>query len=183
MNIILTGTFQGVTSVTHRYPKTVTVTVEKLDQATSSGGIVGTSIQVFQFPMTSDAFGTYSTSGFLPVTPGVYNIRVKGPAHLEKEFTNITLPSPNGTYTINWVANPMKAGDIAGQPNGGPDNMIDASDLGLLISRFSPLQPLPVAQTWDLNDDGVIDITDIGILLSNLRPGVYGDNETQLPPR
>lgn len=106
------------------------------------------------------------------ITPGVYDVYIKGWAHLQKSFGNVTINS--NMPTQDWSGFQLKAGDIAGSGD-APDNMIDASDLGKLISIFNPLGSVPSGTVADLNSDGRIDSSDLGFLISNFHPGIYGD--------
>lgn len=167
-SLILNLAFQGVGPTSYKNPKTVTMDFRTPPDPSGSG--IG---KTFAFTMYSDNLGVYSYRSFpFDITPGTYDVYIKGPAHLQRRIPKV---SAFGNITIDQRQNPLRAGDIAGGPNNSPDNMVDASDLGLLISRFNPTVPLPTNTTWDLNDDKVIDISDLAILISNFKPGIYGE--------
>lgn len=125
--------------------------------------------------IASDNNGIYS--GTTPeITPGAYEVFIKGPAHLQKNFGSVNINS--GMPTQDWsTAGSLRAGDLAGGGAEGdqPDNMIEAADLGKLIALFNPTGSVPAGTPADLNSDGKVDMLDAGPLLSNYQPGIYGD--------
>jgi hypothetical protein len=127
--------------------------------------------------MTADANAVYSFQGNLYDIPyGYYTVAIKGPSHLERTVPNIYLGSSK-IYDSS-LQPPLKTGDVAGGSDKTPDDMVDASDLGQLISLYNPTSPPPLNPSlarFDLNDDGVIDIADIGLLITNFNPGKYGE--------
>lgn len=144
--------------------RTVKITLKQ------GGSVVGT---FENLNVSSNSSGVYSGT-VVNITPSTYayDVLVKGWAHLQKNVGSINLSS--GSNSQNWSGTILLAGDIAGEA-GTPDyNMIDASDLGLLISVYNP-EVSGVNHIADLNLDGVIEALDLGTLIANYNPGVYGD--------
>lgn len=153
--------FQNIDSQSRRTNKNVILTLKNT-----------TFSQTVNF--ASGADGTYTGQVTFPptITFGQYDILVRGPSHLQKKFA-ISLTS--GVSAFNWTATPLLAGDITGEPDNTQDNIIDVSDLGLIISVFNPTGSVVAGTAADLNDDGKVDVSDLGLLISNFNPTGYGD--------
>lgn len=89
--------------------------------------------------------------------PGLYNLKYSAPRFLIKRFSSVTLL---GNVVVNLSL-------ILGDVNG--DNVIDDTDLALVLERFGDSTGDPV----DLNGDGIVDDTDLAIVLENF--GTSGD--------
>jgi len=108
--------------------------------------------------VTSDASGIYS--GIITTTPGTYDVLIKGPAHLQKKFTNITL-NP-GTNIKDFSSNPLKAGDFDN------NNVLNIFDVGAILNRYTSLSvPVDSLNPFDIDANGVININDISLVLVN----------------
>lgn len=157
--------FQGITAQSPGHPDKVVKVI--LKQGTT---LIGT------FPNITTTWNTTQNAyaGTLPnITPGTYDVFIKGPAHLGKKFASVALTA--GANDRNWSSTSLKAGDIAGGPDNSPDNKIDVSDLGLLLSVFNPTAPVSQGAVADLDADGKVDVSDLGTLLSNFDPVAIGD--------
>jgi hypothetical protein len=136
----------------------------------------GSNFTSYTVPVTADATGQIWSGTLTGVTPGTYDVYIKGPTHLQKNFGSKTFTAGQ-TTTGNWVGTWLRTGDIAGSvavtnPN-GPDNMVDSSDLGIVVSEFS--MSTPKTSIADLTGDGYVDSSDLGLVISNFKMGVYGD--------
>lgn len=127
--------------------------------------------QVYTVSTTPDSVGNYT--GSVTITQGIYDILIKGPAHLQKKFPAIDL-SAGGIVIQDFTPTPLKAGDIAGGTNTFPfDNRVNLLDYGLLASQFqSDVIKTSIA---DLNFDNRVNLLDYGILASNFNSSVTGD--------
>lgn len=110
--------------------------------------------------VSADTNGVYSGT-ISNITPGTYDIFLKGPAHLQKEFANITLNS--GTNNFDWSATPLKAGDFDN------NNILNITDISNLLSKYIALiVPVTTAnQKFDIDGNNVININDISLVLAN----------------
>lgn len=111
--------------------------------------------------VVSDGAGTYFGSFGSNLTPGTYDILIKGPAHLRKRFTNYYLAPGDNFVDLSSV--PLLAGDFDN------NNDINILDIGEILGQYTALSvpATPVNTLYDVNKDGTIDITDIGLVLSN----------------
>ncbi len=129
---------------------------------------------------------------FSPVIDGLLAFRIRDGVVIDEY--SISVPSPEfpelnaTTYDValvtgesTWMAvtvprDPLAAirvleldpsrcaPKIVGDING--DGVVDAADLGLLLSQWGPCPDLIGACAGDLNGDGVVDAADLGILLT-----------------
>ncbi len=145
--------FQGVS--TQKPDKSVTVVLRQ--------GTIDTPQTV---TVTSDTTGMYSAT-LSGITPGAYDILVKGPAHLRKKMTSSPISISAATPLQDWTTTPLLAGDI------NNDNKIDLLDYSLLALKFNPGATQTAVE--DLNFDGKVDLLDYSLLALNFNPGVSGD--------
>lgn len=88
--------------------------------------------------------------------------------------TNFTIPAsvPAGTYSMEVTANGIGSDQIpfdytpARSADLNADNVVDSSDMGLMLLEFGDCVNCPA----DLNFDNVIDSSDVGLLLINEGP-------------
>jgi hypothetical protein len=117
----------------------------------------------------SDPLGKYSGEVILPT--GTYDLLVKGPAHRQVIFPNLSFTT--GQQSLDLSTTPLPAGDIAGGSGTFPfDNRIDILDYGVLSRDFS--SQTPISSPADLNLDGFVNILDYGILSQNFNSTVTG---------
>ncbi len=145
-SIILQVQLEGVT--VQRPDKTATVTLRQ-------GSTV---VRTTTVTMSANAAGIYSTTPITNVTPGTYDILVKGPAHLTRLFSNQTINS--GTNTKNLTALLLLTGDIF------PNDRIDIFDYSQLVADFGPRMPT-AGSLADFDLDGDVDIFDYSFLVGN----------------
>jgi len=108
--------------------------------------------------ITSDPVGTFH--GLISNIPvGVYDIYLKGWAHLQKKISGISITPDN--FIQDWATTPLIAGDFDN------NNILDIFDLALLIQQYTDLEvPItPQNQIYDINLDNIINILDIAIAL------------------
>ena len=124
--------------------------------------------------VNSDANGVYSGT-LTNITPGTYDIFVKGWAHLQKKFGNVNLVS--GTNTQDWTGTTLKAGDFNNEGETGY-NILNIDDIAKISAVYTALN-VPVTtsnQIYDVNLDNKISIEDIALVLANYTAlNVQGD--------
>lgn len=124
--------------------------------------------------VNSDAAGVYS--GNTPeITPGAYEVFIKGPAHLQKKFGSVNINS--GMPTQDWSATPLLAGDVWSQPDSTyHDNKITTEDIISVLNMWTDFSVnVPPNTLQDLNGDNKITNEDIRTLLVNYNlPTIYG---------
>lgn len=121
--------------------------------------------------VTSDNLGIYSGT-ISGIAPGTYEVLVKEPTHLQKNFGSVTFTAGQ-TITKDWSSFSLLAGDF------NNDNRISIEDLGLVLSAYTQLSvPIPPGNPiYDVNFDNVISIEDIALPLANYTNlSVPGDN-------
>jgi len=105
-----------------------------------------TPIQTYSYYDT-DNNGHYTGLPLTGITPGTYDIAVKGYAHLRKRLNGITLIGGNNDVDFTFAgADKLLCGDVyvnGSYPDG--DNMVNAVDVTYLVSK------------WAINDTGVSD--------------------------
>jgi parallel beta-helix repeat protein len=139
--------FQGINQ--QRPDKTVKITLKKDD----------TPIAVYEnIGVSSDQDGIYS-GRLMNIQPDTYDIYIKGWAHLQKKFENITLIE--GENDQNFSDTLLLAGDI----DNARDNRVNAVDLGIVIDHYFP--DTPTDSPADLNLDGKVNAIDIGLIIEN----------------
>jgi hypothetical protein len=110
----------------------------------NTGGSVP--IQTYSYYDT-DNNGHYVGLALTGISPGIYDIAVKGYAHLRKRLNNVTLNGGNNSIDFTFAGtDKLLCGDVyvnASYPDG--DNMINSVDVTYLVSK------------WAVNDTGVSD--------------------------
>jgi len=133
----------------------IPLTVELRDPTTDA------LLQVFS-PRT-DNMGRFSIAG---LTPGTYDLRVKGMHTLANRWSGLSLTS--GVNTVNMGT--LREGDVDN------DNDVDGTDASLLNLAFGSV---PGGANWDpradLNEDGVVNGVDMALLAATF--GQSGDVE------
>ncbi len=137
--------FQGILS--QKPDKTVKVTLKQAD--TVKNTFNGVSV-------AANTSGTYSGT-VSDIDPGVYDVYIKGWAHLQKKLLNVTL-NP-GSNSQDWSATILRAGDIDGS------NFVNAVDIAKVIQDYFP--NTPAGSVADFNLDGTVNAVDIGFLIGN----------------
>jgi len=119
----------------------------------------GTQNETMKDYATTDGSGNFTISG---ITPGTYDVAVKGQTSLSNLVTNVTFSST--TYVDFGV---LREGD-AGSSN---DDYIDGSDYGPLSAAWNSYPGITPPPAWDPNvdfsRDDYIDGSDYGPLSSN----------------
>ena len=121
----------------------------------------GIAVRTFDsIPLTADASGLY-TGTITDVTPGTYDILIKGAVYLQKKFPAVTLNA--GNNTANWSTTILKAGDFLNH------NRITINDISTMLSQYTTLHvPVTAAnQIYDIDGNGNLDINDISAVLGN----------------
>lgn len=117
--------------------------------------------------LTSDAAGIYSGT-VSNVAPGTYEVLVKEPTHLQKNFGSVQFVA-NQTVTKDWASTLLKAGDL------NSDGTIEGTDLSLLLGKIRQynfeLIPSGTDEPADLNNDHYVEGTDLSLMLSNVFQG------------
>ncbi len=115
--------------------------------------------------VNADANGIYSST-ISNITPGIYDIFIKGWTHLQKKFVSVTLNS--GTNSKDWSEITLKAGDFNNEGETGY-NVLNIDDIAKILSVYTALN-VPVNtsnQIYDVNLDNSININDIALVLAN----------------
>jgi hypothetical protein len=139
--------FQGIS--TQKPDKTVNVVLKQ-----------GT-VEKFRFDNTivkANVSGVYAGQ-INNITPGVYDVYVKGWAHLQKIFSSITLNLGNNSQ--DWSGTMLMAGDI----DTNRDNRINTGDFDRFASDYGP--SMPANSPADFNLDGRVNTSDFDIFASN----------------
>lgn len=147
--------FQGV--VVKRPNQTVSLIFNRLQNNTN------TYLNVL---MSADNSGIYTNS--VPIylsSTGAYTLYVKGPVHLTRKFTDITLYSGYNTLIYSSGFYNLLAGDIYGTGNATPDE-VDQFDYAKVLTDFGPRMPTG-GSIADLDFDGDVDHIDYAILVLN----------------
>jgi len=108
--------------------------------------------------------GTYQGS-VAGITPGTYEVYIKGWAHLTRKFADVVVNE--GVNTLDGTGKELLAGDFVPVPDG--NNILNIDDIADILSLYTQLS-IPVDQSnqrYDLNADGVFDISDISFVLTN----------------
>ena len=115
----------------------------------------------------SDSNGVF-TGRMENITPGVYDIYVKGWAHLNKKFASINLAS--GENNVDLTSFSLKAGDfVTTGTTTSPDNILNINDVSAILSIYTSLSITAndTNRRYDVNADNKIDIMDISLVLAN----------------
>lgn len=124
--------------------------------------LTGTNPQVFtDVPVTKDAQGLYS-GVITNIAPGTYNLLVKGPVHLQKNFGSVIFEAGQ-TLTKNCTDFALIIGDT------NNDNWIKMNDLTGIIAVWNSSET-PVNdqnRLFDLDENNVIALHDITSVISN----------------
>ena len=113
--------------------------------------------------ISSDSNGVYSAIITDSIAPETYNIYVKGWAHLQKKFENITIVQ--GENNIDLTNQPILSGNAINpeEYTEGPNpGIINIADFSILARDYG--QSGSIA---DFNNSGLVDIVDFSILASN----------------
>jgi len=133
----------------------IPLTVELRDPASNA------TVQVFG--VTTDDQGRFAVEG---VTPGTYDLRVKGMHTLANRRTDLTLATGDNTVDMGTLL----------EGDADNDNDVDATDASLVNVAFGSV---PGHSNWDpradLNEDGLVNGVDMGLLAANF--GRAGDIE------
>lgn len=108
---------------------------------------------------------------FRDVSPGTYTALIKGPIHLQKNFSEVTVVADQ-VVDKDWTIEAIKAGDF------NNDNKLNIMDFSAILSQYTALSVRvdESNQLYDVDGSGVIDITDIALVLSNYTAlEVHGD--------
>jgi hypothetical protein len=123
--------------------------------------------------MTGNSSGIY-TGTVNNVQPGVYDIYLKGWAHVSKKIMAFNLSSIN--ITVDVSQSPLIGGDIVClNPCSDQvllDNIINILDLGKVLKDYDPIPSVPTTSLADINLDGKVNVLDLGMILKNY--GVIG---------
>jgi len=157
-NLTFKVKFQGINE--QKPSKSVRVTLQQGIQEIHLFNSVG---------VNSDQNGVY-TGTVTSIDLGTYDVYIKGWAHLQKKFTNVSLSEGENSY--NWSGTTLLAGDF------NDDNILDIDDIGLILAIYTQLS-VPVNEAnriYDVNADEVVDIFDIALILSNYTElEIHGD--------
>lgn len=95
------------------------------------------------------------------IPPGIYDIYLKGEAHLQKKFAGIIVASQGNT--ADWSSTALKAGDF------DDTNSFTLTDISLLLSKYTALSNSVnnTNKLYDINADSILNIQDISLVLSN----------------
>ena len=100
------------------------------------------------------------------ITPGTYDIYIKGPIHLAHLFPGVNLVA--GDNSLDFSTTRLSTGDIA------PNNVVDEADYTRMIENFGCVvgQPPPEGKNCspmdaDLDFDGDVDIFDYAYMVGN----------------
>ena len=116
----------------------------------------GSATPLFGFTATTDALGNFSIP--VPgVTPGLYDILVKGSDTLANERFAVSLPS----------AAPINFGTLlVGDTNG--DDVVNAADVSYMVPSFLKVLGDPAFRPYaDVNKDGAVNGADVSTLVPN----------------
>lgn len=114
--------------------------------------IVGT--YTFNNVIVTSGQGMVFTGTVENMTPSAYDVYIKGWAHLQKKFANVTLNS--GANNQDFTTIVLKAGDING------DNVINALDYNAVVEQYGQ-----GAVAADLNLDGHVNALDYNLVIEN----------------
>ncbi len=113
------------------------------------------STPAYTFDITTDQSGNFSISN-IPV--GTYTIAVKNAHTLKRVLVDQVLVAGNNALNFGTLLE----GDATN------NNVINLSDLGLLISSYNKILGDPAyVPNADLNGNGVVNLADLGLLISN----------------
>ena len=110
--------------------------------------------------VTADQSGVYLGS-VGNITPGTYDVYIKGPIHLQKRFTSISISS--GSNSQDWSGVTLKAGDF------DANNVLNIIDIAGMLAEYTALS-VPANQSnqkFDIDANGVINIIDVALVLTN----------------
>lgn len=107
-------------------------------------------------PITGSSNGNYSGT-VIGIDVGTYDIFLKGFAHLQKRFAEVTLEE--GSNNRDFSQTILLAGDV------NSDDRINTVDIGMTIQDYFPATP-PESPA-DTNLDGTVNALDIGLIVEN----------------
>lgn len=112
----------------------------------------------FQVNLTANSQGIYSGT-VDNLSPGLYTVFIKGPAHLNRKLAeNINLSPGNNSQDFSSTS--LTTGDIV------DNNKIDIFDYNIVVSHFGPRLPAGGSPA-DLDSDNDVDIFDYNFLVGN----------------
>lgn len=113
----------------------------------------GEVVRTEEVGVNSNENGVYEGM-LMNLEPDTYNIFIKGFAHLQKKFENVTLNE--GKNTKDWSGAELLTGDANG------DNVVNIQDFGKLVESY-----LKGSSTTDFNLDGQTNIQDFRFIAEN----------------
>jgi len=126
-----------------------------------------TTPQFFQI-IDTDNNGQYSSLTLAGISPGTYDITVKGYSHLRDKEENVVLTAGSNFVDFsNGETDYLLAGDVNGI-NG--DNLINSIDIAVEVIKLD--QSVDIERE-DLNLDGIVNSLDLAITIKNL--DIWGD--------
>lgn len=153
--------FQGVNS--QKQDATASVSLKQ------NGTVVNTTIVTG----TSDNSGVYTAT--LNANPGIYDVYVKGFAHLARKFPTPVEVTADNTIQVDLTNKILMCGDISGNAvSSGPDGKINPVDLGPILSilmqdLINPTSKFPNLKVVDFNLDNFININDLNCIINHMR--------------
>ncbi len=131
-------------------------------------GAMGSTTPLMQAPVSlvGDAQGFYtatftvSPADLLP-TNTTYWITIKGKKHLQRAYTNLTIPDAG---VLDLTSKPQEPGDLPTQ-----DGVVDTNDLNKVLEILA--KPAQTQTDWDsadVNYDGTVNAIDLGLILTTL---------------
>lgn len=134
---------------------------------------------------TTNADGSYSIPiDLTDISPGTYDIGIKGHQHLTKVLDNVTLSAGQNTLNFTQTDNSASRGSevlIAGDINGNGstpatlgDDVINSVDLSTMLGEFEDDDATGNSVRTNLNQDVIVNSVDLGLLIDNLDE--EGDN-------
>lgn len=128
--------------------------------------------------------GRYLTPEALGVSPGTYDIGIKGHQHLTRVLQDVTLTSGNTVLNFTQPDNSAPKGSqvlLAGDVNGAGtspatlgDDVVNSVDLSTLLAVIDDDDLTGNALRPNLNQDVVVNSVDLSLMISNLDD--EGDN-------
>jgi hypothetical protein len=107
--------------------------------------------------LNRDGFNSYNTKDLFA---GIYNVGLKGEAHLTKKIPNFEVYSKPAPHTLDFTFNntyELIAGDVQ------PDDKINSFDIARMLMSYG----FSGANLSDLNKDGRVAAADIALLILN----------------
>ncbi len=128
--------------------------------------------------------GTYVIPENLTVSPGIYDLGIKGHQHLTRVLQDVTLVSGNNVLNFTQPSNAVPKGSqvlLAGDVNGAGtspatlgDDVVNSVDISTLLAVIDADDLTGNVQRPNLNQDVVVNSVDLSLMISNL--DVEGEN-------